>query len=178
MQKNLSVPWTETEKQKLKQNCFTAATNVQIECLMQLRHILWKSVVCMTPPSANKAVPLWLWNPEKPHETCVLQKFSKKKRKKWKSVSVSVWDSVYIWVKYCIPVECSDSQWRIQDFPERGANSKGWVSSLLEFFLNGAELSLNSEKLINHWSMNWAQFKDSITHMCLAGTVVACWSLT
>ena len=26
--------------------------------------------------------------------------------------------------------------------------------------------------------MNWAQFKDPISHMCLAGTVVACWSLT
>ena len=49
------------------------------------------------------------------------------------------------------------------------------------FFLNGAELSLNSvnsEKLINHPSMNWAQFKDPISHMCLAGAVVACWSLT
>ena len=26
--------------------------------------------------------------------------------------------------------------------------------------------------------MNWAQFKDPISHTCLAGTVVACWSLT
>ena len=26
--------------------------------------------------------------------------------------------------------------------------------------------------------MNWAEFKDSVSHMCLAGTVVACWSLT
>ena len=53
----------------------------------------------------------------------------------------------------------------------------------LEFFLNGAELSLNSVNsgnsgnLINHWSMNWAQFKDPIFHMCLAGTLVASWSL-
>ena len=49
------------------------------------------------------------------------------------------------------------------------------------FFLNGAELSLNSVnsvKLINHLSMNWAQFKDPISHTCLAGAVVACWSLT
>ena len=38
--------------------------------------------------------------------------------------------------------------------------------------------SVNSEKLKNHRSMNWAQFKDPIAHMCLAGTVVACWSLT
>ena len=26
--------------------------------------------------------------------------------------------------------------------------------------------------------MNWAQFKDPISHMCLAGAVVTCWSLT
>ena len=42
----------------------------------------------------------------------------------------------------------------------------------LEIFLNGAEFSLNSvnspnsRNLIYHWSMNWAQFKDSISHMC------------
>ena len=53
----------------------------------------------------------------------------------------------------------------------------------MEFFLNGAELSLNlvisanSSNLINHWTMNWAQFKDPVSHMCLAGAVVASWSL-
>ena len=26
--------------------------------------------------------------------------------------------------------------------------------------------------------MNWAQFKDSVSHMCLADAVVASWSLT
>ena len=26
--------------------------------------------------------------------------------------------------------------------------------------------------------MNWTQFKDPVSNMCLAGTVVACWSLT
>ena len=39
----------------------------------------------------------------------------------------------------------------------------------MEFFLNGAELllnSVNSEKMINHPNMNWAQFKDPISHMC------------
>ena len=25
--------------------------------------------------------------------------------------------------------------------------------------------------------MNWAQFKDPVSHMCLTGTVVAAWSL-
>ena len=55
------------------------------------------------------------------------------------------------------------------------------VEKLLEFFL---ELSLNSVNSansgnpINHWSMNWAQFKDPVPHMHLAGTVVASWSLT
>ena len=51
----------------------------------------------------------------------------------------------------------------------------------IEFFLNGAELSLNSlnsEKLINHGSMNWAQFKVLVSHICLTGTVVASWYLT
>ena len=55
------------------------------------------------------------------------------------------------------------------------------VCLLLEFFLNGAELSVNSANtgnLINHWSMNWTQFKDPVSSMCLAGTVVGSWSLT
>ena len=55
---------------------------------------------------------------------------------------------------------------------------------ILEFFINGAELSLNSVNsanlgnLINHSNMNWAQFKDPVFYMCLAGAVVASWSLT
>ena len=54
----------------------------------------------------------------------------------------------------------------------------------MKSFLNGAELSLNlvnlvnSGNLINHKSMNWAQFKDPVSHMCLTGAVVASWSLT
>ena len=49
------------------------------------------------------------------------------------------------------------------------------------FFLNEAELPLNSSNsgnLINHWSMNWAQFKDPLCYLCLAGAVTAIWSLT
>ena len=41
--------------------------------------------------------------------------------------------------------------------------------------MTGTELSFNSANsgnLINHWSMNWAQFKDPISHVFLAGTVV------
>ena len=37
---------------------------------------------------------------------------------------------------------------------------------------------LNSGNLINHHSINWAQFKDPVSHMCLAGDVVAALSLT
>ena len=37
---------------------------------------------------------------------------------------------------------------------------------------------MNLGNLINHRSMNWAQFKDLVPLMCLAGTVVAFWSLT
>ena len=52
----------------------------------------------------------------------------------------------------------------------------------MEFFLNGAELSLNSanstnsRNLINHWSINWAQFKDPVSHICLAGKIP--WNLS
>ena len=55
------------------------------------------------------------------------------------------------------------------------------ISDALQFFLNGAELSqnsVNSGNLTNHRSMNWAQFKDPVSQMCLADTVVASWSLT
>ena len=38
-------------------------------------------------------------------------------------------------------------------------------------------ISMNSGNLINHWSMNWAQFKDPLCYLCLTGTVVASWSL-
>ena len=48
----------------------------------------------------------------------------------------------------------------------------------VENFLNGAETSLNSGNLMNHWSMNWAQFKDPVSHMCHASAVVASWPLT
>ena len=47
---------------------------------------------------------------------------------------------------------------------------------LMQFFLNGAELSLNSAisgNVINHWRMNWSKLKDPGSDMCLAGA----WSL-
>ena len=53
-----------------------------------------------------------------------------------------------------------------------------------EFFLNGEELllnsviSVNSENLINHQSMDIAQFEDPVCHMCLAGVMVVSWSPT
>ena len=36
----------------------------------------------------------------------------------------------------------------------------------------------NSENLIYYWSINWRRYKDPASHMCLAGTRVASWSLT
>ena len=36
---------------------------------------------------------------------------------------------------------------------------------------------VNSVNLINHWSMNWTQFKNPVSHMCLVGTVAASWFL-
>ena len=48
----------------------------------------------------------------------------------------------------------------------------------VEFFLNGPQLSLNSGNLINHWSINWAQFKDPPCYPYFVGTAVASWSLT
>ena len=51
----------------------------------------------------------------------------------------------------------------------------------MEFFLNRTELSLNSGNsgnLMNHRSMTWCPFKDHVSHMCLAGAVLASWSLT
>ena len=38
--------------------------------------------------------------------------------------------------------------------------------------------SANSGNMLNHGSMCWDQFKDPVSHMCLAGALVASWSLT
>ena len=38
----------------------------------------------------------------------------------------------------------------------------------LECFLSGVEVSVNLVDMINHWSMNCAQFKDFVSHKCLA----------
>ena len=49
----------------------------------------------------------------------------------------------------------------------------------MEILLNSTQLSLNSAitpnsvHLVNDLSINWAQFKGPVPHMCLAGTVVA-----
>ena len=50
------------------------------------------------------------------------------------------------------------------------------VWNLFEFFLNGAELSLSLGKLIA--TEAWTGINFPVSHMCLAGTVVASWSLT
>ena len=38
--------------------------------------------------------------------------------------------------------------------------------------------SVNLGNLINHCSINHDQFKDPVCYLCLAGAVVASWSLT
>ena len=40
--------------------------------------------------------------------------------------------------------------------------------------------STSSWNPINHWNMNWSQFKDPLSYcyLCLGGTMVASWSLT
>ena len=38
--------------------------------------------------------------------------------------------------------------------------------------------SENSWTLINHWSMNWSQFKDPISHPFLVAAMITSWSLT
>ena len=49
---------------------------------------------------------------------------------------------------------------------------KGW--SLLVMNMN----SPKSGDLINHWSINWDQFEDLVSDMCLPGSVEVSWSLT
>ena len=52
----------------------------------------------------------------------------------------------------------------------------GCFNFLIGVFPKWNRNSLNSGKsgnLINHWSMNWAQFKDRVFHMCLADAMVA-----
>ena len=53
--------------------------------------------------------------------------------------------------------------------------------SVIGVFPKWAKFSLNSANsgnLINHWGMNWVEFKVPVSHMCKVGAVVACWSLT
>ena len=47
---------------------------------------------------------------------------------------------------------------------------------LMEFFLNEQNFHwIQRIQGINHWSMNWAQFKDHVPHMCIPGAVVEYW---
>ena len=80
----------------------------------------------------------------------------------------------------------SETDWRRQGAASAWSHKPSgtptkYCTDTLEFFpkLNSNSVnSANSENLINHWCMNWAQFKDLVSHMCLAGTVVACWFVT
>ena len=46
------------------------------------------------------------------------------------------------------------------------------------FFPTQKGISVNTENLVNHLSMNWDQFKDPACYLCLADTLVAWWFLT
>ena len=51
------------------------------------------------------------------------------------------------------------------------SESFSWIScNFIGVFPKWCRNSLNSGNLKNNWSMNWVQFKDPISHMCLAGT--------
>ena len=56
----------------------------------------------------------------------------------------------------------------------------GPIKGLMEFFKIEQEFTEFSKfrSLKNHWSMNWTQFEDPVSHMCLTGAVVASSSLT
>ena len=52
---------------------------------------------------------------------------------------------------------------------------KQWWCSKIGVFLNGTELPLNSANsgnLINHQNMNWAQFKDPVSHMHVSSSTL------
>ena len=52
------------------------------------------------------------------------------------------------------------------------------VNEIFPKWIRNSVHSANTGNLINHWSMNWDKFKDPLCYLCLAGTVVASWSLT
>ena len=52
------------------------------------------------------------------------------------------------------------------------------ILTLTEFSPNGTENSMNLGNQINQRSMNWGQLEGLVSHVCLAGAVVASWSLT
>ena len=53
-----------------------------------------------------------------------------------------------------------------------------WSFSKWRTFIEITFISVNSRNFINHWNMNWAQFKDPGSHKCLARALVAYWYLT
>ena len=78
------------------------------------------------------------------------------------------------WDQWVLP------HYKCSDWCETGTGTRTHCF-LLDFVLNGVEPSMNSANsgnLINHWNMNWIQFKDPVCYMYLAGTVVASRSLT
>ena len=52
------------------------------------------------------------------------------------------------------------------------------VNGVFAKWIRNSVNSANSGNLINHWSINWGQFKDPLSYLRLDGAVVASWSLT
>ena len=77
------------------------------------------------------------------------------------------------WPKHFYPTQWDSSLfsllWVSLNSNGNGCHGFQCVTKTMEFFLNGADLSLNSVisansgNLKNHWSMNWAQFKVFVT---------------
>ena len=116
----------------------------------------------------------WLYKRELIDKYCNLekqpQKFSSKKWRRHLTINLH-------WLKTTVSNDAKT--WKLKIW------SRHWFATLVylklqpkkkkkekdpdtEFFLNGAELSVNSGNLINHWNMNWAQFKDPVSH-------ISCW---
>ena len=77
---------------------------------------------------------------------------------------------------------CTDLHWIIQVWGKHQLNSTDLKVTIVEKY-NGVfpkwnGNSVNSGNLINHWNMNWGQFKDPVSHMSLDGAVVQPWSIT
>ena len=57
-------------------------------------------------------------------------------------------------------------------------SDRGELSGVFPKWKRNSVNSANYENLTNHWNVNWGQFKEHRSYLCLAGTVLAYLSLT